>query len=163
MNMETVTITIDTDSPIPGFNSEESAAFAKLIINAMNEPDTEVSISLINDEEMKLLNHQYRGVAQPTDVLSFSMREGEPVGSKNILGDIVISYNTAARQAADFGHGLQTEINELIFHGMLHLYGYDHEWNAGEWRQQETLLIQSLKKMKSAYIPLGMQTDHKMD
>lgn len=92
----------------------------------------EVDITIVTDDEIHTLNHDYRNVDRATDVLSFALDEdgGEPelVGGPEVhlLGDIIISAETAARQAEEFGHGLEREIVYLAVHGLLHLLGYDH-------------------------------------
>ena len=92
----------------------------------------EVDITIVTDEEIHALNRDYRNVDRATDVLSFALDEdgGEPelVGGPEVhlLGDIIISAETAARQAEEFGHGLEREIVYLAVHGLLHLLGYDH-------------------------------------
>ena len=109
---------------------------------ATGETDAELSVSFIGDDAIRELNHQYRGIDRPTDVLSFSLREGETVGQQYPLGDIVISLDTAKRQAESFGNQLEEEINELIFHGFLHLLGYDHDGeNNREWHSMEVQTI----------------------
>lgn len=138
------------------FQKDECIQLIKDCCHIMDEDDAEVSITFINDEEMQELNHQYRGLNKPTDVLSFSMRDGEPIGNLNALGDLVISYDTAVLQSHDFGHAIQTEVNELVFHGMMHLFGYDHETDLQQWQNVEQEFIQSLKKINSAYIPMGL-------
>ena len=93
---------------------------------------TEVDITIVDDEEIHQLNRDYRGVDRPTDVLSFALDEDdedEPElleGQLHLLGDIIISAETAIRQAEEFGHGLEREIVYLAVHGLLHLLGYDH-------------------------------------
>lgn len=92
---------------------------------------TEVSVTLVTDEEIHQLNKQYRNVDRPTDVLSFALDEGdEPelvdAPEEHLLGDIIISAETAQRQGEEFGHGLEREIVYLSVHGLLHLLGYDH-------------------------------------
>lgn len=93
---------------------------------------TEVDITIVDDEEIHQLNKEYRDVDRPTDVLSFALDEdgGEPellgAPEEHLLGDIIISAETAARQAEEFGHGLNREIVYLAVHGLLHLLGYDH-------------------------------------
>lgn len=92
----------------------------------------EVSVVLVDDERIHELNRDYRGVDRPTDVLSFAMREGEgePVQTeegRELLGDIVISVETAERQANQYGHSLRRELAFLAVHGFLHLLGYDHQ------------------------------------
>jgi len=116
--------------------------------------DTEVSILLADDEGISILNKQYRGIDGPTDVLAFSQHEDDGEGFRdfrvgtgselagqepgcqpsnperpaegNLLGDVVISVESAARQAADRGVDLDSEIDVLLVHGLLHLLGYDH-------------------------------------
>jgi probable rRNA maturation factor len=93
---------------------------------------TEVDITIVDDEEIHQLNRDYRGVDRPTDILSFALDEDdedEPElleGQLHLLGDIIISAETATRQAEEFGHGLEREIVYLAVHGLLHLLGYDH-------------------------------------
>ena len=88
----------------------------------------EIGIELTVDEIIHELNRDYRGVDRPTDVLSFPLSEGEeligiPDGH---LGDIMISVETAARQAEELGHSTEREILFLAIHGTLHILGYDH-------------------------------------
>jgi probable rRNA maturation factor len=91
----------------------------------------ELSIALVDDAEMKELNREWRGLARPTDVLSFSLMEGEHQGHRGaLLGDVVISVETAAAQAAARRRGLDEEAARLLIHGMLHLVGHDHEVEA---------------------------------
>lgn len=94
-------------------------------------PKTEVSVTLVTDEEIHQLNKQYRNVDRPTDVLSFALDEGDEPAlldapEEHLLGDIIISAETAQRQGEEFGHGLEREIVYLSVHGLLHLLGYDH-------------------------------------
>jgi probable rRNA maturation factor len=86
-----------------------------------------VSIVLCDDPTIKRLNRKFRGKNRPTDVLSFSMLEGESIaGDQQILGDIVISLPTMERQAALRGVAPRDEVRELLAHGLLHLLGFDH-------------------------------------
>lgn len=94
---------------------------------------TEVDITIVDDEEIHTLNREYRNVDRPTDVLSFALDEGEEDEpelidgpEEHLLGDIIISAETAQRQGEEFGHGLEREIVYLAVHGLLHLLGYDH-------------------------------------
>ncbi len=87
--------------------------------------NVEVSISFVDDKEIKLLNKEYRGIDQSTDVLSFPMDE-EILVPLPLLGDIIISTETAKAQATEFGHNLNREISYLVAHSMFHLMGYDH-------------------------------------
>ena len=94
----------------------------------------EVSVTLVNDKQIKELNKIYRNTDRVTDVLSFPMGENgkydtDPNSGAKILGDMVISMETAVEQAERFGHSLQREVGYLTAHSMLHLLGYDHEDN----------------------------------
>jgi probable rRNA maturation factor len=115
------------------------------------EPYTEVSVVLADDEYIHQLNRQYRGKDCPTDVLSFALNEGEEPevidGPKEVLlGDIIISLETATRQAEEYGHSLERELSYLTVHGILHLLGYDHmtEDEKKEMRQEEEHILSFL-------------------
>jgi probable rRNA maturation factor len=97
----------------------------------------DVGVTLVLDVEMRALNRRWRKKDRPTDVLSFSAWEGEAVmGNDRLLGDIVVSVETAARQARACGHGLVTELGVLTCHGLLHLAGLDHERSQDERERQ---------------------------
>lgn len=95
--------------------------------------DAEVSVSFVSNNEIKNLNKIYRNKDSVTDVLSFPLTGSDGNAEINqetgavLLGDIVISLETAVKQAANFGHSLEREIGFLTVHSMLHLLGYDHE------------------------------------
>jgi len=87
----------------------------------------EVSVLFTEDHEMARLNKAYRRKEGPTNVLAFSMLEGEVVPHSKVLGDIVISLDTAEREASQMGIPLFQHVVRLMIHGLLHLVGYDHE------------------------------------
>ncbi|MGB9780784.1 MAG: rRNA maturation RNase YbeY [Caldanaerobacter sp.] len=101
--------------------------------------EVEVSVSFVDNEEIKKLNKYYRGIDSPTDVLSFPLMEFEEVEEENgeeseeewkgayPIGDIVISLEKAKEQAEEYGHSFEREVAYLTVHSMLHLLGYDHE------------------------------------
>jgi probable rRNA maturation factor len=94
----------------------------------MGVGEAECGLLLVGDRAMARLNERYRGIAGPTDVLSFPMREGPFRSlSSTLLGDVVISAETADRQARRAGRSLQAESAALLIHGILHLLGYDHQ------------------------------------
>lgn len=98
------------------------------LLRALRLPDAEVSVLFTGERAMRTLNRRYRGIDRPTDVLSFSFREGStPRVPNEPLGDIVIAVPVAVRQARNEGHALHREIGRLLVHGLLHLIGYDHE------------------------------------
>jgi len=119
---------------------------ARRLLSAEDCPDdTEVSVLLVSDEEIKALNRDYRGVDVVTDVLAFSQLEGEEFGADggNVLGDVVISVETATRQAQEHAHSVEDEMDLLLVHGLLHLLGYDHKVPEDEKRmfaRQQQLL-----------------------
>ena len=90
---------------------------------------SEVDISIVNNETIHQLNKQYRGIDRPTDVLSFALTEGDDdfAAIPEHLGDIIISYQKIVEQAADYGHSFERELAFLTVHGFLHLNGYDHQ------------------------------------
>ena len=117
-------------------------------------PHTEVSILIVDNNYIKELNFIYRGLNQPTDVLSFAMNElgdEEPdfefEGELNVLGDIVISLEQAVNQSEEYNHSLERELGFLVAHGMLHLLGYDHETPEEElvMRELEEKIMQAVK------------------
>lgn len=100
----------------------------------------EVSLFLTDDKGIWEMNRDYRGIDRPTDVLSFSQIEGEPapgIAETTALGDIVISVETAQRQASEAGRTLDDEMDTLAVHGMFHLLGYDHGEDYGECIMRE--------------------------
>ena len=99
-----------------------------LLLKSVNCADKEISLSFVNDEIIQQLNNQYLNKDKPTNVLSFSLQEGEFNNiNPNVLGDIVISVDTAARDASKSKLLFEQEIVFLIIHGILHLLGYNHE------------------------------------
>lgn len=99
----------------------------------------EVSVAFVTNQQIKELNNKYRNKDEATDVLSF------PIDNE-ILGDIIISAERAAEQAADYRHSLKRELAYLTVHGMLHLFGYDHhsEEEKKEMRQKEERVLTQL-------------------
>ena len=86
----------------------------------------EVSVSFVDNEEIRQLNKDYRNVDRPTDVLSFPLDEYDYNSNYHILGDIIISTDKVIEQATEFGHSILREIIYLTVHSMFHLLGYDH-------------------------------------
>jgi probable rRNA maturation factor len=128
----------------PGMDPPTASALGKRDLNRFLASVTEAlglsgefSVLLTGDEKLRQLNRQFRGKNKATDVLSFpaSSESGSNEG-----GDLAISLQTAAAQAEEHGHPLQTEVKILMLHGMLHLAGYDHELDRGQMRRRETAL-----------------------
>ena len=152
-----LTVEIDTMTN-PELPEEERALLARLAEDAINAvlrlegykgDAAEVSVLYTDDAFIAELNQQYRGIDGPTDVLSFALNEGEDddvvkvPGAPDVLGDIVISLETARRQAGNAGKTAADEVALLLVHGTLHLLGYDHETPEKEavmWKRQDEAL-----------------------
>ncbi len=103
------------------------------ILRYLELPKAKISCVLCDDAFIKDLNKIYRNKNKPTDVLSFAMNEGEVlIGDENVLGDIVISVETAIKQGEKLGHTPLEEVTSLAIHGILHLLGYDHTTKTDE-------------------------------
>lgn len=130
------------------------AAFERLAVFVLGMEDvpelTELSIALVDDDEMARLNEQYRGVQGPTDVLSFGCDDPCPTQSDEpiTLGDVVIAPAVAERQAVELGHTVEHELDVLLVHGILHLLGYDHEAedDAGAMAAREAALLDAYER-----------------
>lgn len=114
------------------------------------EGDFEISVSFVDNKEIRLLNNEYRGVDAETDVLSFPMEEDLPIPVP-ILGDIIISVEKAHEQSIDYGHSLDREIAYLTAHSMFHLMGYDHMNDEEKeiMRNKEKIVMKNLQIFKS--------------
>jgi probable rRNA maturation factor len=107
----------------------------------LQPPD--VSVALVDDAYIRVLNREYRGVDLPTDVLAFPMEMVDGVRSDPALGDIVISLERAREQARQFKHPIRREVALLAVHGVLHLLGYEDDTESGAsamWSKQKHLL-----------------------
>jgi rRNA maturation RNase YbeY len=108
---------------------------ARRLLRGLRLPDAELSLVLVSDRQMRALNRRWRARDRPTDVLSFAQREGPGGAPDGMLGDVVISVDTARRQAAERGSTVGREADRLLIHGLLHLLGYDHERSEAEARR----------------------------
>ena len=114
--------------------------------------ECEVSVTLVDNEQIHEMNLEARGVDRPTDVLSFPMFDEDfDDGEMAILGDIVLSLEKAAAQAQEYGHSFDREVAFLTVHSVLHLLGYDHELSEDDekdmfFRQEEILKIMNLER-----------------
>jgi probable rRNA maturation factor len=104
-----------------------------------------VYVLLTDDDTIRHLNEQYRRKKKPTDVLSFPALAHTYHGRVPIAGDLAISLETAARQAAPLNHSLETETKILMLHGLLHLDGMDHETDSGQMARRESRLRKQLE------------------
>lgn len=115
----------------------EIARRARAMMRATGCDERELSIVLTGDEQIQELNRIYRKKDKPTDVLSFSMQEGEDARFAGaLLGDVIVAIPTARRQAMEKGVSLMEEVTELLAHGLLHLLGWDHRTDAEDRRMR---------------------------
>jgi probable rRNA maturation factor len=120
-------------------------AFAREVVERVAEAEgRNFSVAFVSDRRMTELNDLFRGKSATTDVLSFPHEPDEFDPDQNNLGDVVISAEQANRQAAENGLSPETEIKQLILHGVLHLCGYDHETDKGEMDAREIELRREL-------------------
>jgi probable rRNA maturation factor len=125
-------ILIKNQQKITKLNQGKIKGIIKKVLQHLKaDEETEISVLFTNDKFIKTLNNKYRGIDKPTDVLSFSLQEGvvksPEIESDKLLGDIIISVETAQRQADNLNHSMERELTVLLIHGLLHLTGYDHE------------------------------------
>jgi probable rRNA maturation factor len=116
------------------------------ILNALGCNHHEISIVIMDDTQIKELNHSFRGIDRPTNVLSFPMQEGEFSDiTPGLLGDVVISAQTAAREAQETSISLDERMSQLLIHGILHLVGFDHETSEADADVMETKSCELLR------------------
>ena len=127
------------------------------VLKILDCADKEISLSFVDDENIKHLNKQYLGKDTATNVLSFSLQEGE-YGDINpqILGDIIVSVETAQRDALYGKLNIAREIDFLLIHGILHLLGYNHEnttkKESNKMQQKEKELFNKINCLNKAFI-----------
>lgn len=123
---------------------------AKVILNALGCPDAELSILIVDDQQIAQFNQDYLNRNGPTNVIAFPMREGRfSEITPNLLGDVVISADTAKREGQSAGLNMQDRLDQLLIHGILHLCGYDHENTRTEARRMEKKTEELLKIVKA--------------
>lgn len=139
---------------------EREEVIIKRVVQAVLEEEEIVhelyiNITLTNNEEIHIINKQYRDVDRPTDVLSFPMyerneipelRKKDNIFAEEILGDIIISIPKVREQAEEYGHSFERELAYLTTHGMLHLLGYDHmiDEEKEQMRKREEEILEKL-------------------
>jgi pyridoxine 5-phosphate synthase len=151
--------------PLPRINEALIRRTAALLLALTGLPDAELSILLVDDKQIAELNRSWRQKNGPTNVLAFSLTEGDDSAmALNLLGDIVISVETASREAEKDGLSLHARMQVLLVHGFLHLIGYDHEksdFEAVRMNDKEKVLLQELAtKRRGKMIKLAVNVDH---
>lgn len=121
----------------------------------MGCPDGELSIVIVDDDQIAELNRTYLQHSGPTNVISFPMREGDfSQINPHVLGDVVISADTCAREAEDAGIPAENRFDQLLVHGILHLFGYDHIHSDSEARIMEAKSDELLAILQTIIIEL---------
>ncbi len=122
---------------------------AKAALDALGSPDGELSVLILDDTGIAALNKTYLRRVGPTNVIAFPMREGHfPDVAPHLLGDVVISVETAEREAEQAGISAETRFAQLLVHGILHLFGFDHEGDPREARRMERQSVEILEKIQ---------------
>jgi probable rRNA maturation factor len=137
-----VTVRLASEHPRGRSAARRLRTRAAAYLAALGRADAEISILLVGDRRIRALNREWRGKDAATDVLSFPL--SEPPGSGPLLGDVVISLDTAARRARQERRAVGAELDRYLAHGLLHLLGYDHE-RPRQARAMEALEVEILR------------------
>ena len=135
-------ITVEIN-PAVEISSEILEKAARATLDEMGVPDADLSVVVGDDDRIQSLNRDFLGRDAPTDVISFPADEIDPETNRKYLGDVVIAYPFAESQARERGHSVDSELQLLVIHGVLHLLGYDHELAADKsrmWAAQGRIL-----------------------
>jgi probable rRNA maturation factor len=124
---------------------------AQAILNALGSPDAELSLVIVDDDHIAELNQRYLNRSGPTNVIAFPMHAGAFSDiSPQLLGDVVISAETARQESQAMGIRLSLRLSQLLIHGVLHLFNYDHEESeveSGRMQQKSEELLSVIKKI----------------
>ena len=134
-------INIESEIPFPKELLERAVNAA--LANQSASLDSELTIVLTDDTQIQDLNRDYLGIDSPTDVLSFPASESDPETGATYIGDIIISMPYAAKSAEKAGHPVESEVQLLVVHGVLHLLGHDHaepKEKTKMWKAQAEIL-----------------------
>ena len=124
----------------------------EVILGALDCPDGEISILIVDDPQIERLNRKHLNRTGPTNVIAFPMRDGKFSHlSPQLLGDVVISTDTAAKEAQNSGMSMEQRFKELLVHGILHLFGYDHETSDQDARKMKKKSRELLDLIRDIY------------
>jgi probable rRNA maturation factor len=128
------------------------ARIADATLAEVGRRDSTLTVAFVRDRTIRRLNSKFRGNDRATDVLSFPTGNAsdhyDENNSSEELGDVVVSTDTAQRQADEAGHSFDREVDELVIHGVLHLCGYDHETDSGQMNRLELRVRRKLLHLK---------------
>ncbi|MGB8933324.1 MAG: rRNA maturation RNase YbeY [Anaeromyxobacteraceae bacterium] len=120
-----MTVLVRSEHPGAGTAPRRLRAKAQTFLRALGREEAELSILLTTDAGIRRLNRRWRSIDRPTDVLSFPL--SDPPGAGTLLGDVVISLDTAVRRGGEDARTVRAELDRYLAHGILHLLGFDHE------------------------------------
>jgi probable rRNA maturation factor len=147
----THSVLVSIERPFEGLvDGDRIESIASRVLDAEGQVPAELGVLVTDDDAVRGLNREYAGDDEATDVLAFSLREGEEFVSPDEvqrLGEIIISFPTAQRQAEEAGRAVEEEVAHLLVHGILHLLGYDHAEEDEErvMRAREEALLASVR------------------
>ena len=137
-------VQITSQRRIPGLRNQKINQKLRKVLRDLDLPDAELSVLITDDVTISELNRRYLGKEGPTNVLAFPMDEGSLSGHSSVLGDVVVSVDTATKESNQSGEPLERTLLRLLIHGLLHLLGHDHEHSRAKARlmekEQERLL-----------------------
>jgi probable rRNA maturation factor len=130
--VRSVVLVTTRGGPFAGASTAVLRLRAEKMLGHLGLAAVELSVALVDDESIRALNRDYRHKDKPTDVLAFPLQDPVPARPVGLLGDVILSVETARRQAARHRRPLVAELTMLLAHGLLHLLGYDHQTDAQE-------------------------------
>ncbi|HMI84469.1 MAG TPA: rRNA maturation RNase YbeY [Polyangiaceae bacterium] len=149
------------NGPFRGVSRQLVRRWAERMLGCLDLSRAELSIAITDDREIRELNKVFRHRDRATDVLAFAMREGQPLGANRLpnqpgemLGDVVVSVETARRQASQRRRPLEAEMLMLLAHGLLHLVGYDHQSE----RDEAIMTAETDRLCRAAHLRAGGRT-----
>ena len=142
----------NTQDKIP-IQTEKIQKKAQAILNALDSPDSELSVVMVDDQKISELNLQYLNREGPTNVIAFPMQEGDYSEiNPDLAGDVVISVDTAKKESREAQMDFDERIDQLLVHGILHLFGYDHEHTEAEAMVMENKALELMDAIKLTII-----------
>jgi probable rRNA maturation factor len=139
-------VQIDNRQSIHRIAKKRLRQTAKAILSALDCPNAELSILIVDNQQIAKLNREFFNRKGPTNVIAFPMQAGQfSEISPNLLGDVVISIETALQESRNAGLSMEERVNQLLIHGILHLLGYDHVTTESEARKMEKKASKLLK------------------
>jgi pyridoxine 5-phosphate synthase len=160
-----VLITVEPSAAGPRISEPYLKENAERLLGFCGRGTAELSMLLVSDRRIAELNRTYRHKEGPTNVLAFAQTEGDDAGlAGNILGDIVISWETAAREAVEEKVTVHQRLLVLMAHGLLHLLGYDHERSAADalrmFAMEKELINRLQRERRGRMVKLAINVDH---